>query len=281
VATPIGNLGDITARAAQTLAQADAIACEDTRITSRLMGHLGLNKPLLAYHDHNAETMRPRLIERLLSGDSLALVSDAGTPLISDPGYKLVRAAREAGVAVTSLPGPSALLAALVLSGQPTDRFLYAGFPPVKPGARRDFFLEFAQVPATLIFYEAPHRLPATLADMAAVLGHREASVARELTKRFEEVVTLPLPDLARRYAESGPPKGEVVVVVAPPAAQAAAQAAALAAASEDALDQALTRALSRHSLRDAVEAVAQALGLKKRDVYARALDLTGGADEP
>ncbi len=266
VATPIGNAADITLRALDTLKRADAIACEDTRVTSKLMGIHGVTTPLVSYHEHNAERMRPVLVGRMQAGESVALVSDAGTPLVSDPGYKLVRACVEAGVPVTALPGPSAALAGLVLSGLPSDRFLFAGFLPNKSAARRTALGELATVPATLVFYESPQRLADSLADMAAVLGPREAAMARELTKLYEEVRRGPLPDLAAHYEQAGPPKGEVVVVVAPPGAEAEAQAVDV--------DAALRDALGRLSMRDAAAEVALLTGRPKREVYARALEL-------
>ncbi|MFN3461372.1 MAG: 16S rRNA (cytidine(1402)-2'-O)-methyltransferase [Oceanibaculum sp.] len=270
VATPIGNLGDLTMRARDILAAADLVACEDTRVTGKLLSAFGLKRPLLAYNDHNAEKVRPTLLEAVRQGKAVALVSDAGTPLISDPGYKLVRDAAEAGLAVTAAPGPSALLAALVLAGLPTDRFLFAGFLPPKSGARRTALGELASVPATLVFYESGPRLAASLADMAAVLGDRPAAVARELTKLFEEVRRDPLSALAAHYAEAGPPKGEIVIVVGAPAAQ---------AASADTLDAALRRALASNSTRDAAALVAGETGLPRKQVYARALELARERD--
>lgn len=274
VGTPIGNAADISQRALATLAAVDAIACEDTRVTGPFLARFGIHAPLIAYHEHNAPRMRPLLLERLARGESLALVSDAGMPLVSDPGYKLVRAAIAQGTPVTAVPGPSAPLAALVVSGLPTDRFLFAGFLPAKAGARRAALEELAGVPATLILFEAPARLAASLADMSAVLGAREAAVARELTKLFEEVRRASLPELAAHYAAAGPPRGEIVVVIAPPAA--------LPAADEEGVDAALRAALARASLRDAVAEVAGATGRPRRDVYARALALAraGGARE-
>ena len=270
VATPIGNLGDLTMRARDILAAADLVACEDTRVTGKLLSAFGLKRPLLAYNDHNAEKVRPTLLEAVRQGKAVALVSDAGTPLISDPGYKLVRDAAEAGLAVTAAPGPSALLAALVLAGLPTDRFLFAGFLPPKSGARRTALGELASVPATLVFYESGPRLAASLADMAAVLGDRPAAVARELTKLFEEVRRDPLSALAAHYAEAGPPKGEIVIVVGAPAEP---------AASADTLDAALRRALASNSTRDAAALVAGETGLPRKQVYARALELARERD--
>ena len=266
VATPIGNAGDITLRAIDMLKSVDAILCEDTRVSAKLLARHGISRPLLAYHEHNAERMRPQILERLRGGETLALISDAGQPLLSDPGFKLVRAAIAEGLPVTSLPGPSAALTALVLSGLPTDRFFFAGFLPPRSTARRRALAELAAIPGSLIFFEAAQRLPAALADMAAVLGPRPAAVARELTKLFEEVRRAGLSELAAHYAEAGPPLGEVTIVVAPPEGP--------VVPPEAAIDEALAEALARYSLRDAVDAVAAAIGLPRRQVYARALEL-------
>ncbi len=278
VATPIGNLGDVTLRALEVLAGADVIACEDTRVTRKLLARHGIETPLVSYHEHNAARMRPLLLARLKRGEAVALVSDAGTPLISDPGYKLVRACIEAGHAVTVVPGASAPLAALVVSGLPTDRFLFAGFLPPRPAARRAALAKLASIEATLIFFESPRRLAAALEDMAATLGERDAAVARELTKAFEEVRRAPLSELAALYQTQAPPKGEAVVVVAPPLPQAAREIAA-----GEALDARLARALEEGSLRDAAARVAAATGLPRRQVYARALELarTRGGRRP
>ncbi len=216
VATPIGNLGDITLRALATLAGADLIACEDTRVTRKLLDRYSIATPLTPYHDHNAAIARPKLLQRLADGAAVALVSDAGTPLVSDPGFKLVRAAQEAGHSVTALPGASAALAALTVAGLPTDQFFFAGFLPVKAVARRARIAELARIPATLVFFETGPRIAATLADLAAELGSREAAVCRELTKMHEEVRRGDLPALAQS-AEAGEIRGEFVLVVAPP----------------------------------------------------------------
>lgn len=273
VATPIGNLGDISDRARHALEAAAVVACEDTRMTGQLLRHLGLRaQALVPYHEHNAAEMRPRLLARLAAGEAVALVSDAGTPMISDPGYKLVREAREAGAAVHAVPGASALLTALVVAGLPTDRFLFAGFLPAKDKARREALAELAGVPATLVFYESTRRLPEALAAMAEILGGREAAVCRELTKLHEEVRRAPLPDLAAHYAAEGPPKGEAVVVVGPPAAGAA-------EAAEADLDSLLRDALAQQSVRDAAATVATATGLQKKAVYARALEIAKERD--
>ena len=266
MATPIGNADDISRRAIETLKSCATIACEDTRVTGPLMARLGITTPLLAYHEHNAARMRPAILARLRAGEALALVSDAGTPLVSDPGYKLVRAAIAEGLSVTTIPGPSAVLAALVLSGLPSNRFMFAGFPAPKGAARRRELQELSAVPATLIFFESANRLQATLADMAAVLGEREAAVAREMTKMFEEVRRGNLAALAGHYASAGAPKGEVAIVVGPPAAQ---------ARPDDAeVNHLLVSALATESLRDAVASVTAATGLPRREIYARALRL-------
>jgi 16S rRNA (cytidine1402-2'-O)-methyltransferase len=269
VATPIGNLGDISARALDWLRKADFIACEDSRVSGGLLKHFGIDKKLIVYHDHNADAVRPVLLRHLLAGAKLALISDAGTPLISDPGYKLVREAADAGIKVTALPGPSAPLMALILSGLPTDRFLFAGFLPVKSTARRQVAAELVSVPASLIFFETAPRLADSLADLAAVLGSRPAAVARELTKLYEEVRRGSLDELAAHYRQAGPPRGEIVLVVGPPAAE--------TDVAFD-LDAALRQALTRLSVKDAAASVAAISGLKRRLVYARALELTQNA---
>jgi 16S rRNA (cytidine1402-2'-O)-methyltransferase len=269
VATPIGNLGDITLRALSTLAAADGILVEDKRVTRVLLAHYGITTPIYAYHEHNAAEMRPIVLGKLAEGKALALVSDAGTPLVSDPGYKLVEAAIEAGHAVTALPGASAVLTGLVLSGLPSDRFFFEGFLPGKSTERRRRLRELEAVPATLVFFEAPHRIAESVADLAAVFGARPAAVARELTKKFEQVRRGSLPDLAAFYAENGAPKGEIVVMVGPPLAEAELDDATV--------DAALHAALAHHSQRDAVQLVAADLGLPRKRVYARALRLDSG----
>jgi 16S rRNA (cytidine1402-2'-O)-methyltransferase len=261
VATPIGNLSDLSPRAADVLARADLIAVEDSRVTARLLRHAGAKRPMLPYHDHNADKVRPGLIERM-RGQAVALVSDAGTPLISDPGYKLVRDARAAGIAVTTIPGPSAAIAALTLAGLPTDRFAFFGFLPAKAAAREAAIAEAAEFGGTLVFYESGPRLAATLAALADGLGAREAAVVREISKRFEETATGTLAELARRYAEA-PPKGEIVIVVGPPGAA--------PAAGEAEIDAALAEAMARLSPSRAAAEVAGRLGLPRREVYARA----------
>ena len=273
VATPIGNTGDITLRALETLKGADLIACEDTRVTAKLLTRFGIHAHAVPYHEHNAAAMRPRLLEKLREGQVVALVSDAGTPLISDPGYKLVQAVVEAGLPVTALPGANALLTALQLSALPTDRFLFLGFLPNKSAARRAAIEEVAGLGATLVCYESAQRLAALLADLAGALGPRPAAVARELTKLFEEVRRGTLPELAAHYAEAGPPKGEVVVVIGPPADS---EAETL---DEAGLDAALRQALAASSLRDAVATVARLSGQPRKAVYARALALVGAGE--
>ncbi len=272
VATPIGNAGDVTLRALDALARAHAIAAEDTRRTRQLLEIHGValgGRPLIPYHDHNGAAQRPGLIARMLAGEAVALVSDAGTPLIADPGWRLAREAAAAGVAVTALPGASALLAALSVSGLPTDRFLFAGFAPPKAAERARWLGALAAVPATLVFYESPRRLAGALAAMETAFGPREAAVCRELTKRFEEVRRGPLPDLARAYAAEEDPRGEIAVVVGPPPE-------AAAAGPED-IDAALRAALARGSVKDAAREVAEAFGAPRAEVYRRALALTEG----
>lgn len=270
VATPIGNLGDLTVRAAAVLKSADVIAAEDTRVTAKLLRHLGVKVPLIAYHDHSDAAVRDALVARAAS-EVVALVSDAGTPLISDPGYKLVREARAAGRHVVTLPGPCAAIAALTLAGLPTDRFLFAGFLPSKAKARGDSIAELASIRATLVCYESGPRLSATLAALAAGLGNREAAVARELTKLYEECVTGPLADLAALYANS-PPKGEIVVVVAPPPSNTAENG------DDGDIDAALAESLKTLPVAKAAKAVAARFGRERSDIYARALALKGSA---
>lgn len=267
-ATPIGNLGDITYRAVEILKGVDSILCEDTRHTAKLCSAYGIATPLKPYHEHNAAAVRPGVLDALSQGAKIGLVSDAGTPLISDPGYKLVREAREAGIRVFPAPGPSAAIAALSAVGAPSDRFLFAGFPPAKTNARGDYFATLTKTPATLIFYEAPSRIAASLADMAAVFGDRQAALARELTKLHEEICDGTLSQLADRY-DQAPPKGEIVVVVWPPAREAVDPAE---------LSTFLTDALAHMSVKDAAAAAADALGVSKKEAYACALSIKNGA---
>ncbi len=265
VATPIGNLGDITLRALEVLAGVDIIACEDTRVTRKLMDRYGVETPLTPYHEHNATEARPRLLARLADGQVIALVSDAGTPLISDPGYKLVRAACEAGHTVSALPGPSSVLAALSVAGLPTDRFFFEGFLPAKQVARQKRVAELASISATLVLFESGSRLAATLTDLAAAFGKRAAAACRELTKLHEEVRRGDLETLARDYAAGAESRGEFVVVVAPPADD---------DGTSDNVDELLLQALRRVSVKDAVGEVALATGRPRREVYQRALIL-------
>ncbi|WP_235188434.1 16S rRNA (cytidine(1402)-2'-O)-methyltransferase [Sphingomonas sp. FUKUSWIS1] len=264
VATPIGNLGDLSPRAADILARADVVAVEDSRVTAGLLRHVGTKTPMVPYHDHSAEGVRPALIARMAT-EAVALVSDAGTPLISDPGFKLVRDARAAGHLVVTIPGPCAAVAALTLAGLPTDRFLFVGFLPSKAHARSEAIAEIATIRATLVLYESGPRLGASLAALAEGLGDREAAVTREITKRFEEAVTGTLTTLATRYADA-PPRGEIVIVIAPPGD-------APPASAEDA-DTALADALTRLSTGQAASEVAKALGVDRKTLYARALEL-------
>ncbi|MFY9695863.1 MAG: 16S rRNA (cytidine(1402)-2'-O)-methyltransferase [Xanthobacteraceae bacterium] len=272
VATPIGNLGDITLRALEALAGADLIACEDTRVTRKLLDRYGIARPLTPYHEHNAAQARPILLRRLAEGAAIALVSDAGTPLISDPGYKLVRAAQDAGHTVTALPGASAVMAGLTVAGLPTDQFLFVGFLPPKETARRARIAELNRIPATLILFETGPRLAATLADLAAGLGgQREAALCRELTKLHEEIRRGELAVLTENYANDEP-RGEIVLVIAPPP-----MSEPVGAAETETM---LRQALKRVSLKDAVAEVADATGLPRREVYQRALALTKDAKD-
>lgn len=265
VATPIGNLGDLSPRATDILRAADVIACEDTRVTGKLLRRYGIDTRMVPYHDHSAPAARAGIIERLEDGKIVALVSDAGTPLISDPGYRLVRDAVDAGIYVTAAPGPSSPMTALVLSGLPTDRFLFAGYLPPKEKARRDTLAEFAALRATLVFLESPKRFAASVAAMADILGNRPAAVAREMTKLHEEIRRGSLVELAALYADIPPPKGEAVVVIAPPGDTVDAPVD---------LDALLGEALGRMSVRDAAATVAAATGIARREVYTRALSL-------
>ncbi len=265
VATPIGNLRDITLRALETLAAADVIACEDSRVTRKLTEHYAIATPLTPYHEHNAAEARPKLLAHLAAGKSVALVSDAGTPLISDPGYKLVRAASEAGHAVIAVPGASAVLTALGVAGLPTDRFFFEGFLPPKQAARQKRIVALAAVPASLVLFESGPRLAATLADLAAGLGERAAAICRELTKLHEEIRRGSLEALAAHYASGGEIRGEIVIVVAPPVEN---------ETSADDVDDLLRRALTRVSVKDAVGEVALATGRPRREIYQRALKI-------
>ncbi len=278
VATPIGNLGDFSPRAAEVLAAADIIACEDTRVTKKLLRLTGtsISGKIVAYHDHNGEKMRPYLIERISQGDHVALVSDAGTPLISDPGYKLVAACRGHGLRVTTTPGPSAAIAALTISGLPSDRFLFAGFVPTALKAREKQFAELASLSATSIWFDTPSRLARSLSDMASVFGNRQACVAREITKLHEEALHGSLGGLAADLQAKPPMKGEVVIVVA-------GRNIEDTLIDDDALAAMLRAEMDGQRLRDAVAAVVAATGVAKNRVYKLALEIakqdSGAAD--
>jgi 16S rRNA (cytidine1402-2'-O)-methyltransferase len=265
VATPIGNLRDITLRALEVLAAADLIACEDTRVTRKLVDHYGIAVRLTPYHEHNAAEARPKLLAHMAQGAAVALVSDAGTPLISDPGFKLVREAKAAGHLVTALPGPSAALCALAVAGLPTDRFFFEGFLPAKSAQRRARIAGLARIPATLVLFETGPRIADALADLARELGAREAAICRELTKLHEEVRGGDLPELAQAYARDAETRGEFVIVVAPPRED---------IATEEDLDALLRDALARLSVKEAVAEISLVTGRSRRDVYQRALAL-------
>ena len=266
VATPIGNLRDITLRALDTLASVDEILAEDTRMARRLLDAYGISAKVTAYHDHNGAARRPELVARLKDGATLALISDAGTPLVSDPGWKLVRDVIDAGAKVIPIPGASAMLAGLVASGLPSDQFLFAGFLPAKSGARRATATKLKTVPATLIFYETGPRLTSSLQDLTLSLGaDRDAVIARELTKFYEEIRRGTLGELAEHYAEAGPPKGEIVLLVGPPGE---------VEITEDMIDNALADLLGDMPVKAAAAQVAEQLGISRRQAYQRAIEL-------
>ena len=273
VATPIGNLGDLSDRARHVLASVDMIACEDTRVTAKLLTANLIKKPLLPYHEHNGATQRPKLLAKLAEGAKIALVSDAGTPLISDPGFKLVADVQDAGHRVTAIPGPCAAIMALSLAGLPTDRFLFMGFPPNKTKARQDWFAAELHTHASLVFYESAKRLPDCIRDAAAALGDRDAAVCRELTKKFEEVRRGDLNALAAHYAEAGAPKGEVVVVIGPPPRR-----DAPTEGSTMDTETLLKTALQHMSVKTAAAFVADITGEKRKAIYSRALELGSDA---
>ena len=274
VATPIGNLADISLRALRILARADVVACEDTRVTRKLMSRYGLSTPLMSYHEHNAEARRPALMARLEAGEIVALVTDAGTPLVSDPGFRLVDAARAEEHPVFAVPGASALLAGLVVAGLPADRFWFEGFLPPKSAARKARIAEIAGIEGTLVLYEAPHRVAASMADLASGLGARSAVLARELTKRYETVLRGSLEELAARLAAEGPPKGEIVLVIGPPP-----QGSRANALSEAEIDERLGRRAAEIGVKRAAAELAAETGLKRADLYRRALTLSAGHD--
>jgi 16S rRNA (cytidine1402-2'-O)-methyltransferase len=271
VSTPIGNLRDITLRALDILASVDIVCAEDTRVAIKLLNAYGVSAKLRPYHDHNGAQARPGLLAELHGGARIALISDAGTPLVSDPGFKLVREAAGQGIRVIAIPGASAPLTGLAISGLPTNQFLFAGFPPPKSAARKTFLAELSKLSATLIFFEGPSRLAASLADMAEVFGPREAVVARELTKMFEEARRGTLAELAAHYDAAGPPRGELVVLVGPPDGDAPLE--------EGALDAAILAADPALPMKQVSADIAERFGLKKRDVYNRMLELREGAD--
>ncbi len=269
VSTPIGNLKDITLRALEVLMGADIIACEDTRVTQKLLRHYGIKTKMISYNDYNASKIRPELLERLLAGQAIALVSDAGTPLISDPGYKLVAEARERNIKVIPIPGASAVLASLVVSGLPTSQFFFQGFLPAKKLAREKLLMELSALKATLIIFESPRRLAGTLKEIQQIFGDdRKVVVARELTKLFEEVRCEALLELNQYYAKQGQVKGEVVILVAP------SDKDNNTAYNTNSLDDQLKAALKKHSLKIAVQEVSHSLGISKKKVYSRALQL-------
>lgn len=272
VATPIGNLMDMTFRAVDVLKQANVIACEDTRVTGKLLKHFGIETPMIAYNDHNGAKMRPKLLANMQAGQTVALVSDAGTPLISDPGYKLVQSCVDEGIKVSPVPGASALLAGLVAAGLPTDRVMFVGFLPVKQKARQTHLKSLAGTDATLVFYESGPRLADSLADMSIAFGSRPAAIARELTKLYEEVRRDPLDQLATKYAAEPPAKGEIVVIVGPP------EIKALTATD---IDAALREAMESMRVRDAAADVAALSGQPRRLLYARALELKAANTAP
>ena len=269
VATPIGNMRDISLRMLDIIRGADAVACEDTRMTGKLLSYLGLKKKLVPYHDHNADEMRPKLLKEIEGGQRIALVSDAGMPLISDPGFKLVRDARERGLYVTSIPGASAPLMALQLSGLPSDQFVFLGFLPNKTTARKEFLKPWNEVPATLIFFESAQRLDGSLKDAEEVLGNRAMALVRELTKKFEETWTGTISEIRARLEQDGPPKGEIVIVVdrGEPAAE----------ISDAELDRLLVEAIKSAPLKEAAASLAQTYGRSKKDLYNRAIELKNG----
>jgi 16S rRNA (cytidine1402-2'-O)-methyltransferase len=271
VATPIGNLGDITLRALETLKACDLIVCEDTRVTAKLLRHYGIRKPTLSYNDHNGDLRRPKILAALKSGKRVALVSDAGTPLVSDPGFKLARAALAEDLHVTALPGPSSVLAALVLSGLPTDRFYFTGFLPAKQEACKREIQTLAATPATLIIFESARRLEETLTLLQQGLGDREAAVVREISKIYEESRRDTLSHLAQHYHEQGPPKGEVVIVVGPPVKQEAVPFD---------IESRLAWLLKSHSVKEAAAILAEQTGKPRKEIYALAIKLSDNDDK-
>jgi 16S rRNA (cytidine1402-2'-O)-methyltransferase len=270
VATPIGNLGDITLRALSTLAAADTVLCEDTRTSGKLMERFAIKARLAPYHEHNAQKVRPAILEKLKQGSAIALISDAGMPLVSDPGYRLVKEAAELGIPVTACPGPSAVLTGLALSGLPTDRFLFAGFVPQKQGERKRLFAEFAAVKATLIFFESPHRIVETLQDIAEALPGRSLAVTRELTKLHEEVLRGSAEEIANTLGERTAVKGEITLLIGPPSAE-------IEVSDED-VEAAITEALASLPASKAASDIAKRFNLNRSDIYQRILSRKDGA---
>lgn len=269
VATAIGNLGDMTIRALATLAAAETVLCEDTRTSGKLMERFAIKTRLAPYHEHNAQKLRPEILERLQQGATIALISDAGMPLVSDPGYRLVKEAVERGIPVTACPGPSAVLTGLALSGLPTDRFLFAGFVPHKPGERKRLFAEFAELKATLIFFESPHRIVETLHDLATALPGRRLAVARELTKLYEEVLRGTAAEIAAQLNARTSVKGEITLLAGPPMAE--------DAVSETDLDAAIAEALAAMPASKAASEVAKRFNVSRSGIYQRILAAKGG----
>jgi 16S rRNA (cytidine1402-2'-O)-methyltransferase len=267
VATPIGNLADLTLRALDTIAAADILACEDTRVTRKLLSRYGISAKVMAYHEHSGAAPHRAILDALAEGRSVALVSDAGTPLVSDPGLALVADAAAAGHAIVPIPGASSVSAALSAAGLPVETVLFLGFMPAKAGARRKRLAEVADIPATLILFESPNRIATLLADARETLGDRDAALCRELTKLHETFDRAPLAELARRYAEAGA-KGEIVLVISPPGAA--------AAPAEADVEEALRQALATANVKQAAQSVAAATGLPRRELYRRALALKG-----
>ncbi len=267
VSTPIGNAGDLSHRAVNVLADSSLIACEDTRVTAKILNIYGIQTPTISYHEYNSKKQLPRILTRLKKGDPVALVCDAGTPLISDPGYRLVEECIKISIPVSATPGPSSVLAALVVSGLPTDKFFFQGFLHSKPSERLSQLRALAHIPGSLVFLESARRLPAMLSNALEALGNRRAAVCRELTKKFEEVTRGEIRDLVTTYAEAGPPRGEVCVVIGPPINN--------ENISDTDLDRLLTLELAENSVRDASINIATITGLSKRRIYARALALT------
>jgi 16S rRNA (cytidine1402-2'-O)-methyltransferase len=271
VATPIGNLGDITIRALATLAAADTVLCEDTRTSGKLMERFAIKAKLLPYHEHNAQKVRPAILERLKQGATIALISDAGMPLVSDPGYRLVKEAAEQGIPVTVCPGPSAVLTGLALSGLPTDRFTFAGFMPQKQGERRKLFAEFEKIRSTLVVFESPHRIIDTLRDLETALPNRAIAVTRELTKLHEEVLRGTASEIAETLSARPSVKGEITLIIGPPGEE--------EAVSDDVLDHAIAQAVDTMPASKAASEIAKRFNLNRSDIYQRILAMKTAGD--